>query len=72
MKRFTLALAAAFALAATLALTASADVRITDQPYVRDDGGTDITIQSCSSDATDPAPDAPPPTPAADRSTRTR
>jgi hypothetical protein len=66
MKRLALALAAAWSVAATLALTASADVRITDQPYERHDGGTDITIQSCSSDVSDAAPDAPPPTPAAD------
>jgi hypothetical protein len=66
LKRFIFALAAACSLAATLALTAAADVRITDQAYVRDDGGTDITIQSCSSDATDPTPDAPFPTPPGD------
>jgi hypothetical protein len=66
MRRLAFALAAAWTLAATLTITASADVRITDQPYVRHDGGTDITIQSCSSDATDPAPDAATPTPPAD------
>ena len=48
------------------ATSALADVRITDQPYVRHDGGSDLTIASCSSDVTDPAPDAPTPTPAAD------
>ena len=46
------------------------DVRISTFPYVRHDGATgtaaDITIQSCSSTATDPAADAPTPTPAAD------
>jgi hypothetical protein len=52
--------------AAMTAATASADVKITDRPYVRHDGGTDITIQSCSSDATDVTPDAPTPTPPAD------
>jgi hypothetical protein len=51
MKRFTLAVAACFAMAATLALTASAEVRITDQQYVRHDGGSDPTIVSCNSDA---------------------
>jgi hypothetical protein len=67
MKRFSLAVAAGCVIATTLALTASADVRITDQlTYVRHDGGTDITIQSCSSDVTDPAPDAALPTPPAD------
>jgi hypothetical protein len=66
MKRFSLAVGACWAVATAFALTASADVRITDQPYVRHDGGTDITIQSCSSDATDPTPDAPTPTPPAD------
>jgi hypothetical protein len=60
-------LAAAIALAAlVLAPAALADVRITDQAYVRHDGGTDMTIASCSSDVTDPTPDAPTPTPAAD------
>jgi hypothetical protein len=54
------------AVAAVLAPLATADVNVTDRPYVRHDGGTDITIQSCSSDATDPAPDAGTPTPAAD------
>jgi hypothetical protein len=66
MRRLTLALAAAWAVAATLAVTASADVRITDQSYERHDNGTDITIQSCSSDVTDPTPDAPLPTPPGD------
>src|SRR5215207_10925862 len=51
MTRFGLAVAACMALAATLALSASADVRITDQTYVRHDGGTDATIASCNSDA---------------------
>src|SRR5829696_5490263 len=50
---------------AALAVTAvaSADVKITDRPYVRHDGGTDVTIASCSSDVTDPAQDAATPTP---------
>jgi hypothetical protein len=42
------------------------DVRITDQPYVRHDGGSDVTIASCSSDVTDTTPDAPTPTPPTD------
>jgi hypothetical protein len=48
MGRFTLALAAALGVAATLALSAAADVQITDKPYVRHDGGSDPTIASCS------------------------
>ena len=52
--------------ALVFATPALADVKISDRPYVRHDGGTDITIQSCSSDATDPAPDAPFPTPPLD------
>jgi len=57
-----------FALATVLSITASAlaDVKITDRPYVRHDGGTDVTIASCSSDVTDPTADAPTPTPATD------
>lgn len=48
------------------ASAAGADTNITDRPYVRHDGGTDITIQSCSSDFTDPGLDAAPPTPPTD------
>jgi hypothetical protein len=51
MKRLALALAAGWALAVTLAVTASADTNITDRPYVRHDGGTDTTITTCNSDA---------------------
>ena len=49
-------LASTLVLLATLALAASAaaDVKITDRPYVRHDGGTDVTIASCGSDVTDP------------------
>ena len=36
------------------ALTSSGDVVVTDRAYVRHDGGTDVTITSCSSDATSP------------------
>jgi len=53
MRRLVFALAAAMALAAAFTLTASADVKITDHPYVRHDGGTDATIASCSSDTPD-------------------
>ena len=66
MKRFSLAVAVVSALTAALAVTASAEVRITDQPYVRDDGETDVTIQACSSDFSDPGADAAIPTPALD------
>ena len=61
-------LASMLGLLAVLALAgvAAADVKITDRPYVRHDGGTDVTIASCSSDVTDPTPDAGTPTPAAD------
>ncbi len=52
--------------AAVFAATGSADVKITDQSYVRHDGGTDITIASCSSDVTDTTADAATPTPATD------
>jgi hypothetical protein len=37
--------------------SAGADVEISDQAYVRHDGGTDATIADCSSDATTPAPE---------------
>jgi hypothetical protein len=46
----SLAAALPAALALACAATASADVKITDHPYVRHDGGTDATIASCSSD----------------------
>lgn len=32
------------------------DDKVSDQPYVRHDGGTDAAIEECSSDATNPAP----------------
>ena len=63
MRKILRASALAVLAAAILVPAAAADVRITDQPYVRHDGGTDITIQSCSSDVTDPAQDAATPTP---------
>lgn len=47
-------------LAATAALLLAAgtlaDTRVTDQQYVRHDGGSDAVIASCSSDATTPGP----------------
>lgn len=35
------------------------DDKVSDHPYLRHDGGTDVAIQECSSDASDPAPDDP-------------
>ncbi len=56
MKRLVLA-ATLLALAAlSFATSAAADVEISDQPYVRHDGGADATILDCSNDATTPAP----------------
>jgi hypothetical protein len=66
MRGFLLAALVFAATTMAVAASATADVKVTDHPYVRHDGGTDITIQSCSSDATDPAADAPTPTPPAD------
>lgn len=47
--------ALAVALFATAALVvvsaAAADTNITDRPYVRHDGSTDVTIATCNSDA---------------------
>jgi hypothetical protein len=37
--------------AVVVAAPVSADTNITDRPYVRHDGGTDVTITTCSSDA---------------------
>jgi hypothetical protein len=37
--------------ALTVVAPVSADTNITDRPYVRHDGGTDVTITTCSSDA---------------------
>src|SRR5215207_1616632 len=49
--------AAVLVLAAlTFVTPALADVEISDQPYVRHDGGTDVTILDCSSDVTTPTP----------------
>jgi hypothetical protein len=52
IRMYTCVIVAALA----IATTAHADVKITDQPYVRHDGGTDPTILDCSSDATTAAP----------------
>jgi len=66
MRRHALAVALFALIALASVSAAAADTNITDRPYVRHDGGTDITIQSCTSDTTDPALDAPTPTPPAD------
>jgi hypothetical protein len=66
MKRFFLPIATCVVIALALAVSAGADVKVTDRAYVRHDGGTDVTIQSCSSDFTDTTADAPTPTPAND------
>ncbi|HEV8687719.1 MAG TPA: sialidase family protein [Gaiellaceae bacterium] len=47
------------ATAAALAPIATADVKITDQSYVRHDGGTDATIASCNSDVPSNVPGPP-------------
>jgi hypothetical protein len=52
MKR--LAVAACLFVALAAVPSALADVEVSDQPYVRHDGGTDATIADCSSDATTP------------------
>ncbi len=54
MRLFVVALAALCAALATSA-SAFADVKVTDHPYVRHDGGTDAVIQACSDDAPGPA-----------------
>jgi hypothetical protein len=55
MRRSWLASAAAAAAALVVAVPAGADVKISDQAYVRHDGGTDTTIIDCNSEATTPA-----------------
>jgi hypothetical protein len=55
MRRICFA-APAFAVTLAFAAAAFGDVKITDQAYVRHDGGTDAVISSCSSDATTPGP----------------
>ena len=48
MRRHVFAAAAVGCAALSLAGSALADVRITDQAYVRHDGGTDATIIDCN------------------------
>jgi hypothetical protein len=66
MRRLLLAASILAATTMVAATSATADVKVTDRDYVRHDGGTDVTIQSCSSDFTDTTADAPTPTPASD------
>ena len=55
MKRpIILAIALMVATALVSALSSTGDVLVTDHPYIRHDGGTDVTITRCSSDATTP------------------
>jgi hypothetical protein len=56
MRRHVYAAALISVAALTLGTPALADVEISDQPYVRHDGGTDVTIADCTSDATTPTP----------------
>jgi hypothetical protein len=51
VRRRLLASALVALIALSLAGAALADVEISDQAYVRHDGGSDVTIESCSSDA---------------------
>jgi hypothetical protein len=61
MRRYLIAAALLTFVALGFATAAQADVKITDQTYVRHDGGFDDTITNCNSEATDPGPDGPPP-----------
>jgi hypothetical protein len=54
MRRFFWTALACAATAFAFTATGLADVKVTDHTYVRHDGGTDATIQSCSSDAPGP------------------
>ena len=53
MPRRAIFVLAAVLAAVTLAAPASADTNITDRTYDHHDGGTDPSIVSCNSDATD-------------------
>lgn len=55
MKRHVIAAALLTLVALGFAAAAGADVKISDQAYVRHDGGSDATIADCNSDATTPA-----------------
>ena len=54
MRRHALAAALVALLALAIGGQALADVKISDQTYVRHDGGTDVTIADCSDDSTTP------------------
>ena len=51
MRRHAFAAALLALVALAFASAAAADTNITDRPYVRHDGGTDVTITTCNSDA---------------------
>jgi len=61
MRRYLIAAALLTLVALGFATAAQADVKMTDQAYVRHDGGSDVTIANCNSEATDQGPDGPPP-----------
>jgi hypothetical protein len=56
MRKYAFAVALVALAATALASSALADVKISDQAYVRHDGGTDATILDCNSEATTVAP----------------
>jgi hypothetical protein len=56
MRKYGIAAALLALVGLGFATAAQADVAITDQAYVRHDGGTDATILDCNSPATTPAP----------------
>jgi hypothetical protein len=51
MRTYRLAAVLVGLVASAFVSVAAADTNITDRPYVRHDGGTDVTIAACSSDA---------------------
>jgi hypothetical protein len=60
----TYAITALLAVLAALGVATTAqasEVKISDQVYVRHDGGTDVTIANCSDESSDPAADGAPP-----------
>src|SRR6266540_3848168 len=56
MKKHVIAAALLALVALGPAAAAKADVKITDQAYVRHDGGNDATILDCNNEATAPTP----------------
>ncbi|MGE5691535.1 MAG: hypothetical protein ACM33B_13345 [Pseudomonadota bacterium] len=51
MRRCILAAAPTALAALAFVSAAAADTSITDRPYVRHDGGSDVTIASCNDDS---------------------